>query len=100
MLKPLAEWPGAQRAKGYTQVNEHILGQIKRRQARAERQVAIATASHALPRTCSGEMVSDRSVGARGSRRHGRRHHDTTNRCLCAAAGTTEPSRRLVASRL
>src|SRR5262249_45235058 len=45
MLKPLAEWPGAQRAKGYTQVIEHILGQIKRRQARAERQVAIATAS-------------------------------------------------------
>jgi hypothetical protein len=45
MLKLLAEWRGAQRAKGYTQVIQHVLEQIKRRQARAEREVAIATAS-------------------------------------------------------
>jgi len=45
MLKPLAEWRGSQRAKGLTQVIQHVLEQITRRQARAEREVEAAAIS-------------------------------------------------------
>ena len=62
MLKPLAEWRSAQRAKGFTQVIEHILGQIKRRQARVEQEVKVAEGA------CVN-LALDRGVLRRNGRR-------------------------------